>query len=348
MMRLLLRGLGALLAVSISANALAGPSAFMDPNDDSGTRVKIGIPNLFDSPFCGSTVIRPWKLVDGTYTASTPIKTVNPGQELFITIVAGGNYFFKVTYCTGLIPEGDAFDAIMVTEDTNTLDVPGLALPVPPTPPAPFISQNPAVSSIYSVNWIGSGANTYYRISERVQTLDDWEVGTGENWGDWSEFQTTAPVSVPANSTATQQAYEDQDPGVYQYRVIACNLDDACSGVSLSEAVVVQTPQLDQGQTFQMQDAKVRAIWTSPEGCYVLFEDLPAACETSFNNAHALIPFENPNHEKMYSQVFLANALGQSIDVWFDDNGDCGSLAGLMRIGRIETEDIRQSAGGQN
>ncbi len=236
--------------------------------------------------------------------------------------LGGGDYYFEVTGC---VPNNSG-EPDYETGFSNVVTITGPALAAPSMPAS--ISAD-AVDDTISVSWAASVDAASYQIGVRTQPVDGWVDGTPGDWGNWSNY---------ANLGDTlSRDYPGLSPAVYQYRVRACNVT-GCSGGILSEAAIVNAPQFDAGDEYYFPDAKIRAIWTSPEGCLVLFEDLPNACETKFSNAHALIQFENPNHEKMYSQVFLANAMGKKIDVWYDDNGDCSSLNSLMTIGRIEIQ----------
>lgn len=314
------------LLLAVAASGAQGQPPSVTAQALSDDTIRVNFPDFSGAQGCfsGPQVIR---FLNDTQNNSD---SLNLGTtSVTYSDLSGGEYYFRVTGC---IPNGQG-EPDFETGVSNTVTIAGSQIPSPSTPAT--ISTSATDDTTIAVTWSSSANATEYRIGVRSQPVDGWTPGVADNWGNWSGYSSVG--------SATSKNYSDLTPAIYQHRIVACNAA-GCSTPIQGEAVAIDTPQFNGGDEYYLPDAKIRAIWTAPEGCLVLFENLPSACETKFSNAHALIQFENPNHEKMYSQVFMANAMGKKIDVWYDDNGDCDSLNTLMTIGRIETSAAQEGS----
>lgn len=234
------------------------------------------------------------------------------GNSHTLSSLPAGTYQFSVEGCIDVFPwETTAF--------TPPVTLAGISTPATPANIDVVAGASP---DDFTVQWSSVAGVDRYEIRQRF--FD------GATWTDYSTWA--------SNSTNLQFHLFDQEPGAYQFQVKACN-SVGCSGSITSPTWLITEPSVDAGEPYYLEDLRVRAVWTAEEGCYVLFRDRPSACNSQFSNAHALIPATDPNHEKLYSQAFMSAAIGKSVSVWFDDNGDCASESTLMTITQLEITD---------
>ncbi len=289
----------------------------------SNDTVNLRIFGMLDNPACSPS--RVWFRRDGV---QQPVQTLaNGDSSQNYTFTQAGSYNATVEFCVGLEP-GDPPEPVTATRTSNSVTLTGPAQP--PAAVASMSAQSQVGSGVADLSWPGAANAATYNYGLRSQTVADWQQGDADTWGNWQSSGSTPD---------TETSVSGLSPAVYQFRVQACN-SAGCSAFVVSPVVTIDEPQPNAGELYMASRPQIRAIWTSPQGCYVLFESQPRDCRGSYNNAHALIPLSSPNHEKMYAEAFLANARQKLVDIRYRDNGDCDTANGLLEIESIEMIDV--------